>query len=182
MISSTLIKSIQDIMRQDQGVDGDAQRLSQLVWMIFLKILDDTEQELEFMKDDYVSAVPTRFQWRTWAADAEGLTGDDLNDFVNNKLFPGLQQLPSGANPRRLIVREAFEDSYNYMKSGTLLRQVINKINSIDFNTQSDRHQFNDLYETLLRDLQAPVTRESTTRHVRSPSSLSRWPHLSSVR
>lgn len=88
MISSTLIKSIQDIMRQDDGVDGDAQRLSQLVWMIFLKILDDTERELRAMDDDYVSAIPTKYQWRTWAGNEEGLTGEELNNFVNNDLFP----------------------------------------------------------------------------------------------
>jgi len=155
VISPTLIKSIQDIMRQDDGVDGDAQRLSQLVWMIFLKILDDTEQELELIDAKYVSAVPAKFQWRTWAADQEGLTGEELNNFVNNELFPGLRKLTGSANPRTLIVREAFEDSYNYMKSGTLLRQVINKINGIDFNARSDRHQFNDLYEKLLKDLQS---------------------------
>jgi type I restriction enzyme M protein len=150
-----LIKSIQDIMRQDQGVDGDAQRLSQLVWMIFLKILDDTEQELELMTDGYVPAIPADYQWRSWASDEEGLTGDDLNNFVNNELFPGLRKLTATGNPRTLIVREAFEDSYNYMKSGTLLRQVINKINSIDFTARADRHQFNDLYEKLLKDLQS---------------------------
>ncbi len=155
MISSTLIKSIQDIMRQDQGVDGDAQRLSQLVWMVFLKILDDTEKELELMTDGYVPAVPARYQWRSWAGNEEGLTGDDLNNFVNNDLFPGLRKLTWRNNPRTLIVREAFEDSYNYMKSGTLLRQVINKINSIDFTVRADRHQFNDLYEKLLKDLQS---------------------------
>ncbi|MFE6729102.1 N-6 DNA methylase [Streptomyces californicus] len=155
MISSTLIKSIQDVMRQDQGVDGDAQRLSQLVWMIFLKILDDTEQELELMTDGYVPAIPVQYQWRAWAGDEEGLTGDDLNDFVNNDLFPALRKLSGGTNPRTLIVRGAFEDSYNYMKSGTLLRQVINKINSIDFTVRADRHQFNDLYEKLLKDLQS---------------------------
>jgi len=155
VITSGLIKSIQDIMRQDQGVDGDAQRLSQLVWMIFLKIFDDTEQELEFMVSGYASAIPEKYQWRNWAADEEGLTGEGLNNFVNNDLFPALRALSSNGNPRTLIVREAFEDSYNYMKSGTLLRQVINKINTIDFNTQSDRHQFNDLYEKLLKDLQS---------------------------
>lgn len=155
MISSTLIKSIQDIMRQDQGVDGDAQRLSQLVWLIFLKILDDTERELELLTDGYVSAIPVEYQWRSWAGDAEGLTGDDLNNFVNNDLFPALRKLSVEDNPRTLIVREAFEDSYNFMKSGTLLRQVINKINSIDFTIRADRHQFNDLYEKLLKDLQS---------------------------
>jgi type I restriction enzyme M protein len=108
------------------------------------------------MDDDYVQAVPTRFQWRTWAANDEGLTGQGLSDFVNNQLFPGLRELPiNRANPRAGIVREAFEDSNNYMKSGTLLRQVVNKINAIDFNTSTDRHQFNDLYEKLLKDLQA---------------------------
>jgi type I restriction enzyme M protein len=155
MISSTLIKSIQDIMRQDQGVDGDAQRLSQLVWMIFLKILDDTEQELGELTDGYVAAIPEKYQWRKWAGNEEGLTGEELNNFVNNYLFPALRQLRSTSNPRTFIVREAFEDSYNYMKSGTLLRQVINKINSINFNAKSDRHQFNDLYEKLLKDLQS---------------------------
>lgn len=155
MISSTLIKSIQDIMRQDDGVDGDAQRLSQLVWMVFLKILDDTEQELELINDDYVSAVPVKYRWRKWAGNEEGLTGDELNSFVNNDLFPAMRKLSWTANPRTLIVREAFEDSYNYMKNGTLLRQVINKINSINFNAKSDRHQFNDLYEKLLKDLQS---------------------------
>jgi type I restriction enzyme M protein len=142
-------------MRQDQGVDGDAQRLSQLVWMIFLKILDDTELEVELMTDGYVPAIPAKYQWRKWAGDEEGLTGDDLNNFVNNDLFPGLRNLTARGNPRTLIVRQAFEDSYNYMKSGILLRQVINKINSINFNTKSDRHQFNDLYEKLLKNLQS---------------------------
>jgi type I restriction enzyme M protein len=155
VISSTLIKSIQDIMRQDQGVDGDAQRLSQLVWMIFLKILDDTELELEMMTDGYMPAIPAKYRWRKWAGGEEGLTGDALNDFVNNELFPELRNLTARGNPRTLIVRQAFEDSYNYMKSGILLRQVINKINSINFNAQSDRHQFNDLYEKLLKNLQS---------------------------
>jgi type I restriction enzyme M protein len=155
MISSKLLKSIQDIMRQDDGVDGDAQRLSQLVWMIFLKIVDDKEQELELLNQDYVAAVPTKFRWQTWAGDEEGLTGDSLNSFVNNDLFPSLRNLNVEANPRSQIVRDAFQDSYNYMKSGTLLRQVINKINSIDFNAQTDRHQFNDLYEKLLKGLQS---------------------------
>jgi type I restriction enzyme M protein len=123
--------------------------------MVFLKILDDTEQELELMTNGYAPAIPAKYQWRSWAGDEEGLTGDDLNSFVNNDLFLGLRKLTAGGNPRTLIVREAFEDSYNYMKSGTLLRQVINKINSIDFTSRADRHQFNDLYEKLLKDLQS---------------------------
>lgn len=156
MINSGLIKIIQDIMRQDDGVDGDAQRLSQLVWMIFLKVLDDNEKELELLNKEYVPAVPKEFQWRTWAENEEGLTGDSLLSFVNNKLFPTLKDLSVNANnARNQIVRGVFEDSHNYMKNGTLLRQVVNKINTIDFNTQSDRHAFNDIYETLLRSLQS---------------------------
>ncbi|SRR6266568_5191140 len=156
MISSGLIKAIQDIMRQDDGVDGDAQRLSQLVWMIFLKVLDDNEQELEILNKAYVPAVPKEFQWRTWAANEEGLTGSSLLEFVNNKLFPALRELSfSKTNLRNEIVRGVFEDTHNYMKNGTLLRQVANKINTINFNEKSDRHSFNDIYETLLKSLQS---------------------------
>lgn len=155
MITTGLIKSIQDIMRQDDGIDGDAQRLSQIVWMIFLKILDDTEKELELVNDHYESAIPNDLRWREWAADDEGITGETLIAFVNNDLFPNLRDLPFTTNPRTQIVKAAFQDSYNYMKSGTLLRQVINKVDGIDFNATTDRHQFNDLYEKLLRDLQS---------------------------
>jgi type I restriction enzyme M protein len=156
MISSGLIKIIQDIMRQDDGVDGDAQRLSQLVWMIFLKILDDNEQELEQLNGSYSPAVPKNLQWRNWAANEEGLTGDSLLQFINNDLFPNLRKLSTNLeNSRTQIVREVFEDSHNYMKNGTLLRQVVNKINTIDFNKQTDRHSFNDIYETLLKSLQS---------------------------
>ena len=156
MSISTLIKSIQDIMRQDAGVDGDAQRISQLVWMLFLKIFDDKEQEYE-IGPRYVSPIPERLRWRTWAADDEGMTGDELLAFINNELFPGLKELALGPgdDPRGFVVRDVFVDAYNYMKSGTLIRQVINKINGIDFNALEDRHLFGDLYEKILRDLQS---------------------------
>ncbi|WP_339197707.1 class I SAM-dependent DNA methyltransferase [Aeribacillus sp. FSL k6-2211] len=156
MSIANIVKSIQDIMRQDVGVDGDAQRIAQLVWMIFLKIFDDKEVELELKDDNYVSPIPEEYRWRNWAADDEGMTGDELLEFVNNKLFPALKEL-SGVeeNTRGYIVKEVFQDSYNYMKSGTLMRQVINKINKIDFNKSEDRHLFNDFYETFLRDLQS---------------------------
>ena len=156
MSISTLIKSIQDIMRQDAGVDGDAQRISQLVWMLFLKIFDDKEQEYE-IAPHYVSPIPARLRWRVWAADDEGMTGDELLAFINNELFPGLKDLAlaPGDDPRGFVVRDVFADAYNYMKSGTLLRQVINKINGIDFNALEDRHLFGDLYEKILRDLQS---------------------------
>jgi type I restriction enzyme M protein len=146
MSISTTIKTIQDIMRQDAGVDGDAQRISQLVWMIFLKIFDDNEQLYEW-DDSYASPIPAALRWRNWAANEEGITGDELLDFVNNRLFPTLKGLSfqPGSDPRGYIVQEVFTDSYNYMKSGTLMRQVINKINQLDFNRQHDRHLFNDI-------------------------------------
>ena len=145
-------------MRKDVGVDGDAQRIGQLVWMIFLKIFDDKEQELELLEDDYRSPIPKRFQWRKWAADPEGMTGDALLEFVNNDLFPSLKNLSVGANgqSRGRVVRDVFEDAYQYMKNGTLLRQVINKINEdIDFNDSKKRHLFGDIYEQILKDLQS---------------------------
>ncbi len=153
MSLSTTVKSIQDIMRKDVGVDGDAQRISQLGWMLFLKIFDDHESELEVLRDNYKSPLPARLRWRNWAADAEGITGDELTEFVNNDLFKNLKNLTATA-PRAAVLRAAFEDAYNYMKSGTLLRQVVNKINEVNFNSASDRHLFGDIYEQLLRDLQ----------------------------
>lgn len=157
MTITNVIKSIQDIMRQDSGVDGDAQRIAQLVWMLFLKILDDKDQEMELLSDNYQSPIPEDFRWRDWAANDEGMTGDELLDFVNNKLFPTLKNLPYTPqdNPRGFMVKEVFADAFNYMKSGTLLRQVINKLNEVDFNSSEDRHLFNDIYESFLKDLQS---------------------------
>ncbi|MDQ3844457.1 MAG: type I restriction-modification system subunit M [Bacteroidota bacterium] len=154
---TSTIKSIQDIMRKDAGVDGDAQRISQLGWMLFLKIFDEKESDWEITNENYKSPIPEDLRWRTWAADEEGATGDQLLDFVNNSLFPRLKDLKiSGAKDATRMVRDVFEDSYNYMKSGTLLRQVINKINKdIKLTTQSERHAFNDIYEQILRDLQS---------------------------
>ena len=153
----TLIKSIQDIMRQDTGIDGDAQRISQLCWMFFLKILDDQDQELELIHADYVSPIPRPYRWRAWAADPEGITGEELLDFINGDLFPALKDLSVSGRParRRRVVRDVFEDAYNYMKSGQLMRQVINRINGIDFNDLTDRQHFGDIYEQLLNDLQS---------------------------
>ena len=155
MSVSTLVKSVQNIMRQDVGVDGDAQRISQLCWMFFLKIIDDQDQELELLKDGYRSPIPTHLQWRSWAADPEGMTGEELLSFVNDDLFPALKQLPAVAGPRANVVRDVFEDAYNYMKSGQLMRQVVNKINGIDFNNLAERQHFGDIYEQILNDLQS---------------------------
>src|SRR4051812_1889738 len=115
----TTVKSIQDIMRQDIGVDGDAQRISQLCWMFFLKIIDDQDQELELLNAQYHSPIPEQLQWRAWAANAEGITGDALVAFINGELFPALKNLPISDAPgdRRRVVRYVFEDAYNYMKS-----------------------------------------------------------------
>src|SRR6056297_476008 len=113
MSVSTTIKSIQDIMRKDAGVDGDAQRIGQLVWMFFLKIFDDQEQELELLQDNYTSPIPEKLRWRNWAADAEGITGDELLDFINNELFKTLKELElnAGTNGRGIVVRAVFEDA-----------------------------------------------------------------------
>ena len=153
----TLVKSIQDIMRQDTGVDGDAQRISQLCWMFFLKIIDDQDQELELTRDGYASPIPAKLQWRNWAADPEGLTGEALMTFINDELFPALKDLQLTGKPgdRRRVVRDVFEDAYNYMKSGQLLRQVINKIAQVDFNNLAERQHFGDIYEQILTDLQS---------------------------
>ena len=180
---STTIKSIQDVMRKDVGVDGDAQRIGQLVWLLFLKIWDDRERELALLEDDFASPLVNvswvesgekrsagDLRWSAWAADPEGVTGARLLDFVDHTLFPALKGMevgppPGGKNPkakavqalrrRRLLVKGVFEDAYQYMKSGTLLRQVVNKIQTdIDFNDATGRHLFGDIYEQILRDLQ----------------------------
>jgi type I restriction enzyme M protein len=179
MSLSTTIKSIQDIMRKDVGVDGDAQRIGQLVWILFLKIWDDREQELELLEDDFASPLvgvtwtdttgetqqAPDLRWRTWAADPEGETGDKLLAFANDVLFPALKGLEPGLRTddptqealrrRRALVKSVFEDAYQYMKSGTLLRQVLNKVQeAVDFNDSKSRHLFGDIYEQVLGDLQ----------------------------
>jgi type I restriction enzyme M protein len=153
---SNLVKTIQDIMRKDAGTYGDAQRLEQLGWMFFLKIFDDREKELELLRDNYKSPLPQHLRWSAWAKDAEGVTGEALLDFVNIQLLPKLKTLTGAAGDKlTTLIRTTFEDANNYMKNGTLMRQVINKINGIDFNVSDDRHMFGDIYEKLLKDLQS---------------------------
>jgi type I restriction enzyme M protein len=144
-------------MRQDAGVDGDAQRISQLCWIFFLKILDDQDEQLAVMQPGYVSPMPTHLRWGAWAADPEGATGDALLTFVNDILFPTLKELPitGPSRERHRVVRAVFEDAYNYMKSGYLLRQVVNKVTEIDFNNLAEKQHFGDVYEQLLTDLQS---------------------------
>jgi type I restriction enzyme M protein len=153
---SNIVKSIQNIMRTDTGVDGDAQRISQLVWMLFLKVFDTKEEEFELEKPNYRSPIPEPLRWRNWAANDEGMTGDDLINFINNDLFPTLKELDvTMDNPYAPLIKGMFADAYNYMKSGTLLRQVVNKLSAIHFDSLSERHLFNDMYERILRDLQS---------------------------
>lgn len=158
-ISGT-IKSIRDIMWQDTGLNGDAQRIEQLGWMLFLKIFSDKDKELELLDDTYTSPIPDEFHWMkakgNWAGDDEGMTGDELLEFVDRKLFPALRNLDvSTGNRRALIVREVFEGNNNYMKSGINIRKVLNKLNEIDFNITKDRHAFGELYEGILKELQS---------------------------
>lgn len=155
-----ILDSIRKIMWQDTGLNGDAQRIEQLGWMLFLKIFSDKDKELEIIKDDYESPIPAEFHWDGWAGDDEGITGDELQAFVDQKLFPTLRNLKVGmsddlANKRALLVREVFEGNNNYMKSGINIRKVLNKLNEIDFNIAKDRHAFGELYETMLKELQS---------------------------
>ena len=160
MAVSNLVKRIQDIMRNDAGVDGDAQRISQMTWMFFLKVYDAKEEEWEFFDDKYKSLIPDELKWRNWAVDNHSnnvITGEKLLDLVNNKIFPTLKNLEISEDTplKQRIVRYVFEDAQNYMKDGVLLRQVINVINEIDFSEYKERHEFGEIYETILKSLQS---------------------------
>ena len=154
---SSIIKNVRNIMRQDRGVSGDAQRLEQLGWLLFLKILDDKDQELELIRDRYKSVIPEKFQWRNWATDAEGITGEELILFIDHPtggLFATLKNLKAPHAPQRAaLVKEVSDGSNNYMKSGYELRKVINQLNGFDFNNSDDRHVFGTVYESILVEL-----------------------------
>ncbi len=157
---SGVIKSIRDIMRQDIGLNGDAQRIEQLGWMLFLKVFSDKDRELELLNDNYKSPIPPEFHWikekGNWAGDDEGITGDELLAFVDQKLFPAMRNIDiSIGNGRALIVREVFTGNNNYMKSGINIRKVLNKLNELDFNIAKERHAFGEIYEGILKDLQS---------------------------
>jgi len=149
-----VIKSIRDIFRKDPGLSGDAQRIEQLGWMIFLKLFDDKDQEKELLDPKYKSPISSTFQWRSWAANDEGITGEELINFINNHLFPELKNLKVAAdNKLGVIIRNIFDGTNNYMKSGTTFRQAINKLNEIDFNSSKEHHVFNAIYEDVLQGL-----------------------------
>lgn len=153
------IKSLRDIMRNDAGINGDAQRIEQIVWMLFLKVYDTKEQDWEMEDDNYKSIIPEQYRWSSWAHNEDGtaITGDELLDFVNNKLFPILKSLEINKETpiKKSIVKTTFEDANNYMKDGVLLRQVINVIDSIDFGDYEESHAFGDIYESILKELQS---------------------------
>jgi len=152
---SGIVKSIQKIMWNDTGLNGDAQRIEQLGWMLFLKIFCDKDKELELLNSSYISPIPEDLHWDAWAGDDEGMTGDELLEFIDQNLFPRLKNLDiSTGNKRGYIVHEVFGGNHNYMKSGTILRQVVNKLNEIDFNNSKDKQVFGDVYESFLRELQ----------------------------
>lgn len=194
MSFASLIKRLQDIMRKDSGVDGDAQRLAQIVWLIFLKVYDYKEEEAE-LDDNYVPVIPKGYRWRDWAVGAsvkDQMTGPDLLDFVNNKLIPALggnpitvdapidengneitdkakmkfakghkqvQKIPfDKTDDRSLLVKDVMGDATNYMKNGYLLRDVVNLFNEVDLEDSGAAHDFNDMYEGLLRGLQSAGT------------------------
>ncbi len=154
-----IVKSARNIMRQDTGTGSDELRILQLGWMLFLKIFSDKDKELELMDDNYTSPIPAELHWDEWAGNDEGMTGDELLGFVDRKLFPTLSAIDlSTANRRAVLVHEVFANNYNYMKSGIHLRQVINKLNEVDFNNSKDLHLFGQIYETFLSELQSAGT------------------------
>ena len=161
MALGSLVKTLQNIMRNDAGINGDAQRIEQMTWLFFLKIYDAKEEEWEFHDDSYESIIPDRLRWHSWAPDAKdgsALTGDELLDFVNNDLFKTLAglELDQNAPLRQVVVQAAFTDANNYMKDGILLRQVVNAIDeSVDFTEYKERHAFGEIYEIILKDLQS---------------------------
>ena len=157
---SGFVRRLRDIMRNDAGINGDAQRIEQIVWMLFLKVYDAKELEWEINEDNYLSIIPEECRWMNWAHDdksGRALTGDALLDFVNNTLFPTLKRLPVDVNTpiKKSIVQTTFADANNYMKDGVLLRQVINVIDDIDFSDYDESHAFGDIYETILKELQS---------------------------
>lgn len=170
---SGFVKRIRDIMRNDAGINGDAQRIEQIAWMLFLKVYDSKENDWEFDDSDYVSIIPKECRWRNWAHEesGKGMTGDALLEFVNNIVFKVLKgesiKNPSGevlvkgvevtpTTPiKKAIVKTMFEDANNYMKDGVLLRQVINVIDELDLSDYEESHAFGEIYESILRELQS---------------------------
>ena len=174
---SGFVKRIRDIMRNDAGINGDAQRIEQIAWMLFLKVYDTKEQDWEFNEDDYESIIPENCRWANWAADdksGKAMTGDKLLNFVNNTLFPVLQgkdvkdaagntvvegiKVDAKTPIKKAIVQTTFADANNYMKDGVLLRQLINVIDELQLDDYEESHAFGEIYESILKELQAAGT------------------------
>lgn len=191
MAVGNLVKQLQDIMRKDAGINGDAQRIEQMVWVIFLKVYDAMEEDWELDDDDYESIIPEQLRWRNWAhsKDENGktiksLTDQPLLNFIDQKLFPVLKGRDFGEKPKdkkegenankdekpkeyipgikvtretpphQAIVYEVFKEANQYMKDGTLLRQLIDKIDEVDLLDSEESHAFGNMYESILKDLQ----------------------------
>lgn len=157
---SSFVKRIRDVMRNDPGINGDAQRIEQIAWMLFLKVYDAKEKDWEISEKNYISIIPDDLKWINWAHDdksGNAMTGDELLTFVNTKLFPTLKSLI--VNPdtpmKKAIVRTTFEDANQYMKDGVLLRQVINIIDDLDLSDYDESHAFGEIYESILKELQS---------------------------
>ena len=157
---SGFVKRLRDIMRNDAGINGDAQRIEQIAWMLFLKVYDAKEQDWEWDDENYVSIIPEKCRWANWAHDDKSgtaMTGEWLLNFVNNTLFPTLKKLPVDASTpiKKAIVQTTFADANNYMKDGVLLRQVLNVIDELDLSDYEESHAFGEIYETILKELQS---------------------------
>ena len=157
---SGFVKRLRDIMRNDAGINGDAQRIEQIAWMLFLKVYDSKESDWRFDDKNYVSIIPEECRWINWAHDdksGRAMTGDRLLDFVNNTLFPTLKKLPVDASTpiKKAIVQTTFADANNYMKDGVLLRQIINIIDELDLSDYEESHAFGEIYESILKELQS---------------------------
>ncbi|MDR1854557.1 MAG: type I restriction-modification system subunit M [Azoarcus sp.] len=160
MSLGTFVKRVRDIMWKDAGINGDAQRIEQMAWMLLLKVYDAKEEEWEAIEPDYTPSLPEKYRWRSWAVDrrdGQARTGEALLIFVNNYLFPELKNLEiDETSPMsKVMLRTAFEDCNNYSKDGVLLRQVINVIDELEFEDYSDRHAFGEIYENILKSLQS---------------------------
>lgn len=163
MALTNFVKNIRNIMRNDAGINGDAQRIEQIAWMLFLKVYDEKENDWAFNEEHYISFIPDHCRWRNWAkdhGDGKALTADNLLDFVNNTLFPTLKTLVvTPATPMRsAIVRTTFQDANQYMKDGVLLRQVLNVIDSLDLSDYEESHAFGEIYEAILKEMQSAGT------------------------
>ena len=157
---SGFVKRLRDIMRNDAGINGDAQRIEQIAWMLFLKVYDAKEQDWKWDDENYVSIIPEECRWQNWAIDdhtGTAMTGDRLLNFVNNTLFPTLKTLPVDVSTpiKKAIVQTTFADANQYMKDGVLLRQVINVIDDLDLGDYEESHAFGEIYETILKELQS---------------------------